>query len=245
MNNISKAAIGVGASVALASGIFYSTREPTRDIGELGIISNIGAPKVFKTKSGKQVRVVGIDAPDAKEGDTEFGKALVLSGESIPADAFCNVVFEADIEIKNGRQQPKLEGLDKLLNAGAYPVLMRVDDDDDVGIWNCLFKGNSCASAAELPGYIGSDVQQFINHPKRKFLLKTHAKAGSNKKTTVDIDDVDADPNAEVIVPHGWAGLDSVNFSTYQAGTVISAVEKVKLEHEKKIKEKEEKGKGK
>lgn len=249
MGNITKAAIGAGAAVALASGIYYSTREPTRDVGELNVTTNVGVPKVVKTKSGKQVRVVGFDAPGAKEEDTEFGKALVYSGENIPDTAFCNVVFEADIEIKDGRPRPKLPGLEKLLNAGAFPVLMRVDDDD-MGIWNCLFKGNSCVSAAELPGYIGSDVQQFINHPKRKFLLKTHAKAGSKDKkdrlkTAVDIDDVDADPSAEVTVPHGWAGLDSANFSTYQAGTVISAVEKVKLEHEKIAKEKEEKGKGK
>jgi len=249
MNNITKAAVGVGASVALASGIYYSTREPTRDVGELGITSNIGVPKVVKTKSGKQVRIVGFDAPDAKEEDTEFGKALIFSGENVPSNAFCNVVFEADVEIEEGRLKPALENLENFLNAGALPVLMRIDDDD-VGIWNCLFRGNDCISVAELPGYLGSDIQQFINHPKRKFLLKTQAKAGSKDKnghlkTSVDIDDVDADPDAEVVVPHGWLGRDDFNFSVYQAGTVTAAVEKVRIEREKVAKEKEEKGKGK
>jgi hypothetical protein len=249
MNTISKAAISAGTAVALASGIYYSTREPTREVGNLAFTEQYGKPHIAKTKSGKHVRIVMGAIAGAKEEDTDFGKAFVIPEGNVPADAFCNIVFEADIEIKNGRPQPKLDGLDRLLNAGALPVLIRIDDDD-VGIWNCLFKGNSCLSMAEMPEYIGSDIQQFINHKKRKFLLKTRAITGSKDKNDrpkadVDIDDVDADPNAEVIFPHGWAGRDDLAMGTYQAGTVTSQVEKIRLEHEKIAKEKEEKGKGK
>lgn len=235
MNNITKAAIGVVGAAALASGIYFSTREPTRDIGTLGLERST-LTKVAKTKSGKQVRIIGMELPGAKEEDTEFGKSLVLLG--VPSNAECNIVFSAEIVKKDGRDWPDIKGLDKLLNGGALPVLVGVDDDD-IGVWNCLFKGESCLAMAEMENYIGSDVQQFINHPKRKYLLKTKAKSGSkdkhgNPKDIVVLDDIDADPAAEIWFGHEWFGRHDANFSVYQGGTVVSQVEKARLEAEKK-----------
>ncbi len=241
MNIATKLAMGVSGAVALASGIYYGTREPTRDVGDLKIDGPAAQVKVIKTKSGKQVRIVTPHQIEGQEQDTEFGKTKVIdedaAGSGIPGDALCNILFEATIVKKDGRDWPDVEGLDVLLDVGVTPVLINADGDD--GIWNCLFRGPGCAAAVEKLDYIGSDIQQFINHPKRSNFLKTHAKATATdkngyKKGVVKLDDADADPEAEVFVNHGWLGMGDVNFSSYRAGVITSAAEKAKKEREGK-----------
>ena len=235
MNLATKLAIGVGSSIALASGIYYGTREPTRDIGVLSITDGAAhVLKVVKTKNGKQIRIVTEHEISGEEKDTEFGKAKLIEeapegGASVPGDAFCNILFFADVINENGRIRPDVDSLSSVLNAGVEPVLVSMEDAD-TGVWNCLFRGPDCVTAVEKLDYIGSDIHQFINHSKRHVFLKTHAQAGrtdkhGHAKSIVDIDDVDADPAGEVFVGHEWYGRPDLNFGSYKAGSIKSAIE--------------------
>jgi len=224
--NLIKTAATATAAVALASGIYVTTR-PAPDV------------KVAKSKSGKQVRIVYNGEVAANEEDTDFGKALVLTG-SVPPEALCNVVFEAKIVKGEDRQLPDVPDLGRLLNAGALPVLIQVTDIG-TGIWHCLFKGEACLEIAELPGYIGSEMHQLFKHPRKTTFLKVQAKVGSKDKEgrpkqEVAVGDADADPAAAVHFSHGWAGRQDLNFSFYQGGTFVTVKEINDREREKKEK---------
>jgi hypothetical protein len=242
MNIISKVAIGITGSVALASGVFYGTREPKREVGALEISDHATSLKVVKTAKGKQVKLVTGSAIGDKKA-TEFGDAELVEEQdgnvSVPNDAICNIIFFAKVIKKNGKAWPDVEGIEQYLNAGTTPVLVRLDDDiiGNTGVWNSLFRGLDCVWAADNLDYAGSDVQQLINHPKRNVLLRTFAKAGAkdsdgNSKGVVEFEDIDADPNADIFFGHSWFGRADVNFSVYKAGKIVSFAEVEKLEKE-------------
>lgn len=225
MNPLSKTAIAATAAVALASGIYVTTR-PAPDL------------KVAKSKSGKQVRIVYNGEVAANEESTDFGPAMVLSS-NVPSEAMCNMVFEAKI-VRGDRQMPDVPDLGRLLNAGALPVLISVTDTG-TGVWHGLFKGEACLEIAELPGYIGSEMHQLFKHPRKTTFLKVRAKAGAkdkggHDKYEVPAGDTDADPAGLVHFSHGWAGRQDLNFSFYQDGTFVTVKEINDREREKKEK---------
>lgn len=226
MNTIKTLAIASTAAVALASGIYMTTR-PAPDL------------KVAKSKSGKQVRIVYNGSVEATEEDTDFGPAMVLTG-SVPPEAICNMVFEAKIVRGKERSTPDIPNLGALLNAGVLPVLVSVTAEG-TGIWQGLFKGEACLEVAELPGYIGSEMHQLIKHPRKISFLKVRAKSGAKDKEghikyEVPAGDPDADPAGLVHFAHGWAGLQQINFSFYQNDGFITAKEINDREREKKEK---------
>lgn len=179
-------------------------------------------PRVVVSEKSHQVLIHTGQVGREELGDTDFGEALLFGPDEVPGDALCNLVFEAVVVEQDGRPWPDVKGIRPLLNAGAWPVLVR-ETEDRVAMWNALARGSDCPALADLVDYAGSDLLQVLKHPKRKFLVRVKAKKDAKdkdggKKDWVDADDPDADPEGDVTFTHEWLGLEQVNFAKRRAG---------------------------
>lgn len=181
-----------------------------------------GVPRVAISEKQRQVLIHTDQVGREELGDSDFGEALLFGPNEVPGDALCNLTFEAVIVEQDGRPWPDIKGIRPLLNAGAWPVLVR-ETEDKVAMWNVLARGADCPALADLVEYAGSDLPQVLKHPKRKFLVRVKAKKGKRdkdgrEKDWVDADDPDADPEGDAIFTHEWAGLGRVNYAKRSAG---------------------------
>jgi len=191
-------------------------------LSTLGPPDYTGVPRVAISDKQRQVLIHTGQVGREELGDTEWGEALLFSSGEVPGDALCNLTFEAVIVEQDGRPWPDVKGIRPLLNAGAWPVLVK-ETEDKVAMWNVLARGADCPALADLLDYAGSDLPQILKHPKKKFLVAVKAKAGKKDKDGrakdwVEADDPDADPEGDAIFTHEWAGLGQVNYAKRRAG---------------------------
>jgi hypothetical protein len=196
----------------------------------LALLANLGGPpdytdvpRVAISEKQRQVLIHTEQVGREQLGDfTEWGMALLFNSNEVPGDALCNLTFEAVVVEQDGRPWPDVKGIRPLLNAGAWPVLVR-ETEDKVAMWNVLARGADCPALADLVEYAGSDLPQVLKHPKKKFLVQVKAKANKkdkdgHEKDWVEVDDPDADPEGDAIFTHEWAGLGQVNYAKRRAG---------------------------
>jgi len=218
MNTISKTAVSATAAVALASGIYYSTREeePT---GNRVVISD----------GGKYVRVVSRHSLKNKpELTTELGKAVVLHADEI-GDAQCFVMIDAPMKKveKGQRPLPYLPGLENKYYPGTLPELINGSAENGSYLWAIMFQGGGCLDAADHMGYAGSDMHQFLVSSAKHRMLKTRRKTAcpirKDEKDAlcpdlVPVNDPDADPEGNVAPPIAIMGRDDLNWVPAEKG---------------------------
>lgn len=198
-------------------------------LGAAVLLSTLGGPpdysntpRVAVSAKGRQVLVHTAQVGREVLGESHWGEALLLEPGEVPGDALCNLTFEAVVVEQDGRPWPDVKGIRPLLNAGAWPVLVR-ETEDRVAMWNVLARGPDCPALADLVDYVGSDLPQVLKHPKRKFLVRVMARKGARDKDGrvkdwVELDDPDADPEGDATFTHEWAGLGQVNYAKRRAG---------------------------
>jgi hypothetical protein len=226
MNNITKAAIGVGASVALASGIYFSTHMEEEQ--------QLEGNRVVISKGGKYVRVVShYLLKNQPEVTTELGKAAVLQGEELPGDAQCFVVVDAPMKkVEKGKEGqrplPYLPTLENKYYPGTLPELIGGSEENGAYLWAIMLQGSGCLDVADHPGYTGSDMHQFINSSAKHRMLKAKRKTACPVKkddkdkctNMVPVNDPDADPDADIDPPIAIMGRDDLNWATAEKGKI-------------------------
>lgn len=169
-------------------------------------------PKLAVSPGGKSIKIVGAaTAPSAIVSDTSMGRAVVVS--SVPANAICSVVFEAKEDTNKNRPNVLKNDWGKV----SEPLKISSKDANGMFIWTGLLKGDACAVAADLPGYLGSTFEELVALPvaKQARFLKTWgtcAADGGTIRCVVPVGDPKALAGEEVFFPAGWAGRNDLNF---------------------------------
>jgi hypothetical protein len=223
MNTVQKTAVGIGASVALASGIYLFTRE--------GEEQQLTGNRVVISAGGRYVRVVGrYILKNRPEIDTELGKAILLQADEI-GDAQCFVVLDAPMKKmekgKSQRPMPYLPEMENKYYPGTLPEMIGGSEENGSYLWAIMFQGGGCLDAADYMGYTGSDMHQFLlssaKHRMLKVKRKTPCPPPKNDRdrscfNMVSVNDPDADPEGDIAPPIAIFGRDDLNWVSAPKG---------------------------
>lgn len=183
------------------------------------------APVAVVSASGKKVFVVGEARPENPAvTESDLGK-VVLKNE-VSDSALCNVVFEAKLTRKTSPMPHGTHEYDEpdfAVDFGRVkPVMVPSScNAEKYCIWNVLLHGQECVKAPDLPGYLGSTMNEFLTLPieTQARFLKQYGKCTVNLHGEmreigchVPIGDPRAEKDAEVVFPHQFAGRMDINY---------------------------------
>jgi hypothetical protein len=235
--------IGALSVLAIGAGALFATNMGDEEQpGEPGVETPIDIPKpseaVLADKhidhNGKKIRIIGAKPKDgATVADTDVGRSV--EADSLDENALCNIILEGTKttisalygEGTDRRKIPDLPDLKNQMGKTSWPVLIGCKKSGDKKcLWNWLAKGQECLAGADSKGYLLSSITEAykLNTPYKEILLETTGTCTDpelgDHDCVVPFGDPRAKPDAEIFIPHGWAGLNKLNFHKIKNGKI-------------------------
>ena len=182
-----------------------------------------GVDIVTVSPGGRHIRMVGVQKAASKEtAATEIGDVVVATDEEI-GGAICHAYLDAPLADYKDHPCGKTAAVPELQYCfGKISCPVKINSSKDMMgyyMWSVLLSAPCCIVASDLAEYVGSSTYEFLNLElsKKNRLLKTTGKCKDKENNDKEYDcivpvgDSKEIKEADITVPHGWAGRTDLN----------------------------------